>query len=115
MKAKINLKNIYYYIQGNLRYRLFYSNFAFLIRPHIKEQIEYRINSMDQDCYRSGQCKMCGCATTKLQMSNKSCDKPCYPKMLSMKEWRTAKILKIYKDEDHRKIWQLYTRKKIFM
>ena len=92
-KAKPTFKNIIAYIQGNLRYRLFYSNFAFLIRPHIREQIEVRINSMDQECYNAGECKICGCQTTHLQMADKACDKPCYPSMMSKKQWNFFKDL----------------------
>ena len=88
-----NPENILAYIQGNLRYKLFYSNFAFLIRPHIREQIEARIRSMDQECYNAGECKMCGCQTTALQMANKACDKPCYPSMMSKKQWNFFKDL----------------------
>lgn len=88
MKAKINIKNIYSYIIGNYRYQLYYSkNFSWLIRNFIKRQITLRINSMDKDCFNNGQCKMCGCKTTALQMANKECDKPCYPEMLSRKKW----------------------------
>lgn len=85
MKKKI--KNIIAYIQGNIRYKLFYSNFSFLIRKHIFEQIKWRISIMDKDCYKKGSCKMCGCMTTALQMANKSCDKPCYPPMMNVKVW----------------------------
>lgn len=90
-KAKPTLKNIIAYIQGNLRYKLFYSNFAFLIRPHIREQIQVRINSMDKQCYNEGQCKMCGCQTTALQMADKACDKPCYPEMMDKVTWNKFK------------------------
>lgn len=82
------LMNVWFYLQGNLRYKLFYSNFAKLIPWYIHQQIVYRINSMDQKCFDDGQCKMCGCATTALQMSNKACPKPCYPSMLSKKVWK---------------------------
>ena len=78
---------MYAYIQGNIRYELFYSKFKWLLPKHIEEQIMYRINSMDIDCYNEGSCKMCGCKTTALQMANKACDKPCYPFMLSKKSW----------------------------
>ena len=93
-KAKPTLKNIIAYIQGKLRYKLYYSNFVFLIRPHIREQIQARINSMDKQCYNEGQCKMCGCQTTALQMANKACYKPCYPSMLSKKKWNWFKKVK---------------------
>lgn len=83
----IEIKDMYAYIQGNIRYELFYSKWSWLLPEHIKEQIIYRINSMDIDCYNNGSCKMCGCKTTALQMANKACDKPCYPFMLSKKYW----------------------------
>lgn len=86
-KAKLTLKNIIAYVQGKLRYKLYYSKFAFLIRPHIKEQIDIRINSMERTCYENGECVLCGCQTTALQMANKPCDKPCYPRMLNREEW----------------------------
>ena len=92
-KAKPTLKNIISYIQGNLRYKLYYSIFAFLIPKHIREQITARINSMDRQCYNDGQCKMCGCQTTALQMADKACDKPCYPKMMSRMDWVCMKEL----------------------
>jgi len=91
MLEKINKKvqDILSFIQGNLRYKLFYSKFAFLIPQHIKEQIEYRISIMDRKCYEDGQCKICGCTTTALQMANKSCPKPCYPKLMNVDVWKT--------------------------
>lgn len=82
-----NPENIVAYIQGNVRYKLYYSKWNFLIRTHIREQIAVRIRSMDFQCFEEGQCKMCGCTTTALQMANKPCDKPCYPRMLSKTEW----------------------------
>lgn len=90
-KAKPTIKNIISYIQGNIRYKLYYSKFSFLIPRHIREQIEYRIYKMDRECYNQGSCKMCGCKTTALQMANKQCDKPCYPKMMNRREWKNFK------------------------
>ena len=104
-KAKPTLKNIIAYIQGKLRYKLYYSNFVFLIRPHIREQIQARINSMDQECYNAGECKICGCQTTHLQMADKACDKPCYPRMLNSREWNLMKKGLYYPEN---KIWWKY-------
>ena len=106
-KAKPTLKNIIAYIQGNLRYKLFYSKFAFLIRKHIKEQIEMRIKSMDPICYGNGECKICGCETTHLQMCDKACDKPCYPSMLSKKDWQFIKNIGIHFDKKTNIIWSI--------
>ena len=95
-KAKPTLKNITAYIQGNLRYKLYYNKFAFLIPIHIREQIDARINSMDKQCYLEGQCKMCGCSTTALQMCDKQCDKPCYPPMVNKVAWEKFKSFKYF-------------------
>lgn len=84
---KITLKNIKAYLQGNYRYRLYYSKFKWLIRKHIREQIDYRIEIMNPECYKRGTCIGCGCMTTALQMANKQCDGNCYPPMLSKIEW----------------------------
>lgn len=89
---KINFKNVVAYIQGNFRYRLYYSAyFGWLMRTHIREQIDARIDSMDRICHSNGSCKMCGCMTTQLQMANKECDKPCYPAMMSRHIWMQMK------------------------
>lgn len=79
--SQVTWKNVKAYIQGNLRYKLYYSNFKFLIPKYIREQIEIRINSIPEECLMSGQCQLCGCTTTALQMADKSCDKPCYTAM----------------------------------
>ena len=91
-KEEITLANVLYYIQGTIRYHFFYHKYLKkLIRLHIFEQIVYRISVMDPECYAEGYCKMCGCNTTALQMANKPCKKPCYPKMMSKKDWESFK------------------------
>lgn len=114
-KAKPTLKNIIAYMQGNLRYKLFYSKFAFLIRPHIREQIQVRINSMEPECYNAGECKMCGCQTTALQMADKACDKPCYPSMLSKQQWYVINKNHIVYDEETKNWWRLKNNKFIIL
>ena len=84
---KINFKNIFYYLQGNIRYKLYYSRFKCFLNEHILEQIDLRIDLMDDECYSNGTCKMCGCGTTELQMCDKACDKPCYLKMMTREQW----------------------------
>lgn len=97
---KYTFRNIKAYLQGKIRYKLYYSRFKFLIPKHIREQIDVRINSMDPVCYEQGQCKLCGCQTTALQMANKACDKPCYPRMIGKNTWNTIKMYKeIYDNE----------------
>ena len=84
------IKKILAFLQGKIRYRVYYSqSLSWLIRKHIKEQIDMRISSMDKSCYSSGACMLCGCSTTALQMADKPCDKPCYPPMMNKKQWKT--------------------------
>ena len=104
---KNKLKDIRYYMQGNLRYYLYYSKFSYLLPRHIKDQIIYRINSMDMICYAEGSCKMCGCKTTALQMCDKACNNPCYPPMLDKETWKEVKANKSYFDESIHRVWVL--------
>ena len=86
-KNKVTPANVLAYISGKFRYKLYYSRYKFLIRTHIREQIDFRIKVMDKECYEKGECVICGCSTTALQMSKKSCDKPCYPTLMSRRDW----------------------------
>lgn len=105
---KYDIQNILSYIQGHVRYKLYYSVFKFLIRKHIKEQINYRIDAMEIKCYLNGSCIMCGCKTLHLQMANKACDKPCYPSMLSKKKWKEFKIKGTYIEKDY--MWYIVNK-----
>lgn len=93
MRSRVNLENVISFIVGNYRYCLYYSkqlygyNLSWLLRKHIKEQYEVRLGLMDRECYESGQCKVCGCHTTMLQMANKACEGGCYGEMLGKREW----------------------------
>lgn len=104
------IKDVWFYIQGNVRYKIYYKKiasnkitsffFSWFLSKHVKEQIDVRIVSMDKECYEKGECKICKCATTHLQMANKACDKPCYPAMLNKKEWEDCKREGFYRDGD---------------
>lgn len=88
----MKIKDIWYYIQGNIRYRLYYSKyFSWLIREHIYQQIDFRIDIMNPKCFMTATCVLCGCKTTALQMADKSCDKPCYPPMTNKENWELLK------------------------
>ena len=89
--GQINLKNIIAFIQGNFRYKFYYTDFKFLIPLHIREQIDLRIECMNQECFENGSCKECGCRTTHLQMANKKCDGDCYPHMVGRSKWKYLK------------------------
>ena len=106
MKAKINLKNIIAYVQGKLRYKLYYSKYKWLIRKHIREQIDFRIKYMNKVCFLSGSCEICGCETTALQMADKACDNPCYPKIMSKYYWKIFKKgMSIFQTEYTWRLW----------
>ena len=85
---KYSFDDIIEYFRANIRYTLYYSNFKWLIPPHILEQIDFRINvMMDKQCYTDGSCKVCGCTTTNLQMTNSSCAGDCYPALQCKCKW----------------------------
>lgn len=104
LTGKRPIKDVWYYIQGNVRYTLWYwkSNYNYsskyiryiyliplhkLIPSYIREQIEYRIKWMNKECYNQGSCIKCGCQTTHLQMCNKACEGNCYPQMMTKSQW----------------------------
>ena len=91
LKGEIPLSDVYYYFQGHLREKLYYSKCKFLIRKHIQEQFEYRMKVMDKDCYLAGQCKICECSIPALTFCNKVCYGSCYPVMMSKSNWNNFK------------------------
>lgn len=91
--SKHPLRDIISYFEGNLRYRVYYNRWKFLIRKHIKEQIDYRIRIMKPECYRLGSCTVCGCQTTQLQMATKACDGLCYPPLMDKDSWSTKQAI----------------------
>lgn len=89
---KINIKNVIAYIQGNIRYSFYYHPVLITcLRPHITEQIDMRIRSMNRECFENGECVKCGCKTTHLQMANKTCEGNCYPTMIKKSVWKGLK------------------------
>jgi hypothetical protein len=91
LTGKVPLINVWYFIQGHARYKLYYSKYKWLLRKHIREQIDFRIKAMRPTCYINGSCDVCGCQTTMLQMANKACEGNCYPKMLKAGNWEYIK------------------------
>ena len=107
-KGDYSFKDIVDYFRGSLRYEIYCStHFQFLMRKHILDQITFRIIHMDSECYAQGSCKLCGCATIALQMSNKSCGGTCYPPMMNKRRWKCfSKGNKIY-DSKNNIYWKL--------
>ena len=91
MKGEYTVSDVMNYFIGMSRYQL-YTYLPFLVMPYIRKQIELRFRMMDKDCYNNGSCKLCGCEVPHLQMANKSCDKPCYPPIMSRYDWKHFKV-----------------------
>ena len=104
---KVNLKNIWYFMQGNMRYKLYYTRLKCMIPRYIREQIDARIKSMNRECYNQGSCIKCGCTTTQLQMANKTCNADCYPPMMSIEQWRRMKDNKMIVSPAQASVWML--------
>ncbi len=96
-ESKNPLRDIISFFEGNLRYKLYYSEglLAYLMREHIREQIDFRIAVMNPKCYEEGQCVICGCDTTALQMANRSCEGLEYPPLMSKDRWKKFKNEKL--------------------
>lgn len=101
--------DIWHFLIGHYRMWLFYSpRFSFLMRPHIYDQINFRLETMDRECYQMGACKKCGCDVPALQMASKACDKPCYTPFLSGSSWKRLKpVLKDAYNLDQQRYLQL--------
>ena len=89
-KNEINLSLAIDFLLGTYRYEVYFLN-QWWLRDFIVDQYECRISSMNPKCYSDGQCVLCGCQTTALQMAKKSCDAPCYPPLMNKKEWGAFK------------------------
>ena len=93
MKSSITGSDIFYYIQGNIRAYLYYTNWWFLplhifIPAHVLQQMVVRLNTIEgSECYEKGSCKHCGCKVPPLTFCDKSCEGNCYPYMMDAYQW----------------------------
>ena len=110
IKGERKLIDVYYYIQGKIRYTLFYSRLKELLPEHIRSQITYRIAVMNPLCRSQGSCIKCGCETTALQMCNKACEGNCYPKMMEARNWYCKSSVPVDKES----IWLYNPRKQMY-
>lgn len=102
--------DIWHYLIGNYRYKLYYNKKYIsknhpLLRLHIWEQIKYRISVMNKECFKNGSCIKCGCDTTQLQMANKRCDGICYPTMMNKEDWEKFKQGRLIIDNKGDGVW----------
>lgn len=100
-KSKITLKNIKRFIQGWYRWIVYklsktktIPESLALLPAHKREQYEWRLKVMNQECLTKGACIVCGCDTPQLQMIDDACENDCYPKMMDEDEWRRFKDTK---------------------
>jgi len=109
--AKINLKNIWKFITGWIRYILYKATTSkylkkigadiHLLPEHQIEQFKWRIQQVTQKspkCLEDGKCVICGCETPQLQMASPKCEGNCYPDMMDADAWKK------YKSENQIKI-----------
>lgn len=101
MKAKINLKNIKSYIQGNWRAALL-EYYPDGLDKHIEEQYYWRIQQVTEkspECIENKKCKICSCEIPELFMADKACENnpSCYPEMMNEPLWEMYKT-KLDKD-----------------
>lgn len=82
--------NVWYFIQGNIRYRLYYS-FPFLFSPRFKSMIEERYKLANPECMATGECIACGCDMPNLLFANKQCKAKCYPSFREQRNMRKIK------------------------
>jgi hypothetical protein len=93
------LSDIPEYLIGTYR-QWAYDNYRFLLRKHILEQYQKRIQAA-KECYFNGECICCGCETPALFMANKGCQAPkycegkkaCYPAMMDSVTWDVFKLI----------------------
>ena len=99
--TQTTLKEKIDYFRAQIRYWAFTREYFWLVPKHIQEQYNWRLYKMDAQCFEQGECKLCGCDTTKLQFANRACDKPCYPRMKNKKNWKQ------YKKENENILYEL--------
>ena len=96
--AKINLKNIKKFLQGN--FYLLLTKIPFLknrlLAQSRLEQYEYRrkcVQEKSPECLITGEC-FCGCSTEGLIMANPACEQKnlCFPAMMETAEWQIFKM-----------------------
>ena len=92
--AKITLKNIGRYLQGNIR--LLKLKLGLYPKDyHRREQWNWRIKQVRLQspiCLEQGSCRVCGCDTEGLILSDPPCEGNCFPKMMTARDWENFKL-----------------------
>jgi len=94
--AKVTLKNVFSFIEGNLK---MYLDQWDALPEHEKEQVAYRMEVCKDDCVKNGYCTYCQCSVPAKLYSRYSCNKDeRFPGIMSKKRWEE------YKEEKNIKI-----------
>ncbi len=84
-RSKHKIKDVCSYFIGNLRFK-----WKWIMRKHIREQINLRHESIRMACKQQGTCVECGCSIPELLYANKRCDGKCYPKLFGKSVWKSV-------------------------
>ena len=101
-KAKITIKNVKGFLQGNLR-KLKEKILKLPLDDYIKEQIEWRAEQVaikSPECLEKGEC-YCGCTMPNKMYEDRGCEGwevgnksgPCYPDMMNKEDWEKFKSI----------------------
>lgn len=90
MQSRINLKNIYAYVQAYTRKYTWKVLEWFHSKGLLKsttlsnflqiERFKYRVENASKTCLEQGKCTVCKCDTPELFLSDKGCEINCYDK-----------------------------------
>lgn len=87
---KITLKNIKYYIEGNIK---MLGDKMYLLPEHEKEQVAYRAMICKDECVKLGYCVYCGCDIPgKLYVKDSCNGGERFPDLMPKPEWEQYKI-----------------------
>jgi hypothetical protein len=87
--AKITLKNIFSFFEGNLK---LYLDQWDALPEHEKEQVAYRLEICKDDCVKQGKCVYCGCKVPGKLYSRWSCNNnERFPGIMTPQKWEEYK------------------------
>ena len=108
MSKKITIKNIFWYLQGNTRYKVLNNPILkYLVAGYIRRQIAVRKKSVDEVCNILGSCKECGCSIPQLQYADVECHGWCYPPMLKKNDFLLLENGGCYEDPITKITWRI--------
>jgi hypothetical protein len=91
MSAKLTPRNIFYFLEGNLKMM---GDSLNMLPKHQREQVLYR-SSICGDCLVEGKCKECGCSLPgKFYVSDSCNGGKRFPNMMAEREWEEFKKTK---------------------